>query len=186
MARVGLRHGLANSVEQIAHGEAVPIREECAARERRRGFATGKHVAVASRAFLVVDRLAALGLLFGVYAVPDGTRLRCWGLRAKQAKRRSDRCQNEDGRRIFMPLRIDEFLTTSGVSPCAICQTNSPWSRLMAVIVPYGGLTSGNPSTSMRLKPPPAGFFGGLGESAPAFSPGPWRISTSLPAVPAM
>src|SRR5205807_1116505 len=78
------------------------------------------------------------------------------------------------------------FLTTSGVSPCAICQTNSPLSRLIAVIVPYGGLTRGNPSTSSRLKLPPAAFFGGLGESAPAFSPGPWRISTSLPAVPAM
>src|SRR5437660_8531547 len=86
-----------------------------------------------------------------------------------------------------MPLRIAELLTTSGASACAICQTNPALSRLIAVIVPYGGLTRGNPSTSNRLNPPPpAGLFGGLGESAPAFSPGPWRISTSLPAVPAM
>src|SRR5436309_13063453 len=86
-----------------------------------------------------------------------------------------------------MPLWVAGFLTTRGVSPCAICQTNSPLSRLIAVIVPYGVLTKGNPSTSNRLNPPPpAGLFGGLGESAPAFSAGPWRVSTALPAVPAM
>src|SRR5216684_551516 len=38
----------------------------------------------------------------------------------------------------------------------------------------------------MGTYPAPAFFFGGFGESAPAFSPGPFRISTSCPAVPAM
>jgi hypothetical protein len=35
---------------------------------------------VASRTFLVIDGLAALGLVVGVDAVPDGTRLRGSGL----------------------------------------------------------------------------------------------------------
>src|SRR5215472_8506670 len=89
-------------------------------------------------------------------------------------------------RGMFIPFKSSELRTTSGVSPCAICQTKSPLSRLMAVIVPYGGLTSGRPSTSRRTYWLAGRFFGGLGESAPAFSPGPRMICTSLPATPAI
>ena len=44
--------------------------------------------------------------------------------------------------------------TLSGVSPCGTCQTISPRSRLIAEIVPYGGLRIGRPST---VSPPRAG-----------------------------
>ncbi len=45
------------------------------------------------------------------------------------------------------PLSAGLCLMKSGVSPCAICHVMSPLSRLIAVSVPYGGLTSGSPWT---------------------------------------
>src|SRR5205814_3773406 len=95
-ARGTLWHGLANSVEQVTHREAAPIRKECAAGQRWRGFSPGEHVAVASRTFLAIDEFPALGLVFGVHAVPCGTRLRRGRLRTKQAKPRSEHRQNQE------------------------------------------------------------------------------------------
>ena len=52
------------------------------------------------------------------------------------------------GPRNGQPLqRRDDCVTLSGVSPCAICQTISPLLRSIAVMRPYGGLTSGSPCT---------------------------------------
>src|SRR5260370_41099392 len=62
----------------------------------------------------------------------------------------------------------------------------APLSRLLALIVPYGGFSSGTPSTFSATYPLPDLLFGGIGQSAPAFSPGPRRIFPSSPAVPAM
>src|SRR5256885_3439038 len=84
----------------VTHREPAPIRKECAAGQGWRGFSPGEHVAVASRTFLAIDEFPALGLVFGVHAVPCGTRLRRGRLRTKQAKPRSERRQNQEGRNI--------------------------------------------------------------------------------------
>src|SRR5271165_7527983 len=98
-----------------------------------------------------------------------------------------------------MPFSAALLRIASGVSPCAICHTISPLSRLIAEMVPYGGLINGRPCTVRPPAPPAAaaaaapprpprpaaGVLVGIGESAPAFSPGPARFVASRPAVPA-
>src|SRR5262245_42385074 len=49
--------------------------------------------------------------------------------------------------------------TLSGVSPCGTCQVISPLSRLTALTVPYGGLSSERPCTVV----PTTGAGGGGG-----------------------
>src|SRR6476469_6150875 len=55
----------------------------------------------------------------------------------------------------------------SGVSPCAICHVSVPLSMSIAVIRPYGGLTSGIRCTE-RLGSPSPPRFGGAATGAPA------------------
>src|ERR1700722_9538261 len=65
-------------------------------------------------------------------------------------------------RGIVSPASAGLFRTLSGVSPCATCQTISPLSRLIAVMRPYGGFSSGNPLTS-NTGSPDSGFGEGTG-----------------------
>ena len=59
-----------NALEQIAERQVVPVRREFATRQAGGHFAAGQIGTVAAGAVLRVQRLAALGLIFGVYAVP--------------------------------------------------------------------------------------------------------------------
>src|SRR6185436_9238915 len=66
---------------------------------------------------------------------------------------------------MFRPFSAGWFLTPSGVSPCGTCQTISPFDRLIALMVEYGGLRSGNPWT---VVPPRTGVAVGAGAAAVA------------------
>ena len=59
-------------------------------------------------------------------------------------------------RGIERPLSAGWFLMLSGVSPCTACHTISPLLRSMALMRPYGGLTSGSPRTFKPPPPPPS------------------------------
>ena len=85
------------------------------------------------------------------------------------------------------PFSASWLRMRSGVSPWGACQTIVPLSRLMAEIVPYGGLMSGRPCTfSAPHSSHPASASSALGgaTSAPASSPGPRVMRTGRPAVP--
>src|SRR5579863_8378724 len=64
------RHRYANSLEQITQGEAVPVREEFAARQRGSRFTSRQRKAVARRAITRVELRAAFGLLRRINAIP--------------------------------------------------------------------------------------------------------------------
>jgi len=70
-ARLALRHGLANAIEEIAKRQTIPIGLERTACQCWRGLASCQQGAVAGGAFLLIDGLAALGLLLRVNTVPD-------------------------------------------------------------------------------------------------------------------
>src|SRR5262249_22442886 len=71
---------------------------------------------------------------------------------------------------IVTPLSAGFSAMSLGVGPFAICQRNSPLLMSIAVIRPYGGLTTGKPFRSGRAAPPPEmyGMFekSGSGRSA--------------------
>src|SRR5690242_17230250 len=71
--RVG-RHGGADAVKQVSHGEAVPVRHELAARQRRSHLTAVQGQAVAVSALFAVSGFASLGLLGGVDSIPDRAR----------------------------------------------------------------------------------------------------------------
>src|SRR3569833_1948647 len=89
-----------------------------------------------------------------------------------------------------MPLSAGLLRMLSGVSPCAPCQTISPLSRLMALMVAYGGFSNGRPwMVSVRKPPPPAaggaaGFLGAGAASAPESVPAALTITIFWPARP--
>src|SRR5215831_21142389 len=56
------------------------------------------------------------------------------------------------------PFSAGWFLTASGVSPAGTCHTISPFVKLIALIVAYGGLSSGSPCT---VVPPRTGVTPG-------------------------
>src|SRR5262252_1087862 len=80
-----LWHRFANAVEQIAQRQSVPIGLESAAGEGRSGFSSREHVTVTRGAFFLIDGLATFGLLLGIHAIPNRTRLRR-GLCAQRTK----------------------------------------------------------------------------------------------------
>src|SRR6267378_1115355 len=121
-----LRHGLADAVKQVAHREAIPVRQERSTGQRRSGFSAGEHVAVASRTFLLVDRLATLGLFFGVNAIPDGTQRSVGHLSPERCseRRESKNCQGIFHLQAFIgflrmaPFRGSDFI----LPPKAACK----------------------------------------------------------------
>src|SRR3954454_11531518 len=74
VARVVGGHGLSGALIERAGGLAVPVLQELGAGQGRSGFPAREVLAVALRAFLLVDGLAATRLVFGVNPVPDGAR----------------------------------------------------------------------------------------------------------------
>src|SRR3954471_4027524 len=83
---------------------------------------------------------------------------------------------------------------SSGVSPCAIFQRISPRLMSIAVIEPYGGFSSGNPSTLSATFGSPrvgsagfAGFAAAIGNSErppPAAEPEPPDVRGPVTALP--
>src|SRR5215831_10782465 len=71
----------------------------------------------------------------------------------------------------------------SGVSPCAICHAITPLLRSIAVMRPYGGLTSGRPCT-VSDAPLASAAAGPAGDSAPASAPAPPLRRAPAVAVP--
>src|SRR3954470_23100595 len=58
-------------------------------------------------------------------------------------------------RGMLIPFNAGLLRTGSGVSPCAICHKTSPLSRLIALMLPYGGFTIERPCTVRPPPPPP-------------------------------
>src|SRR5262245_3113024 len=89
---------------------------------------------------------------------------------------------------MLRPLSAGWFLTASGVSPAGTCHTISPFDKLIALIVAYGGLSSGNPCTVVppRAGVTPAGGAGGasVAGAAPRAAPRPRPAAAAAPSAP--
>src|SRR5689334_19538367 len=71
-SRTVRRHGGADSLEQVADGETVPVGRKLASSERRRGLSAAEGASVARRAVAGVERGSTLGLFGCVDTVPHG------------------------------------------------------------------------------------------------------------------
>src|SRR6266478_2384131 len=82
-----LRHRFAYAVEQIPNRQPIPVRQKRSARQWRRPSAPNQRIPMARSAFLAIQLLAALRLLFRVHAIPYRSRGRRRLLRARHSPR---------------------------------------------------------------------------------------------------